>query len=189
MEINKKFKLIKFVQITKFNKFRSLKILKIRNERNIRNNMINNHIISAKEHIKWFRNKIIDKKNIVFYEIIFNNQLIGLISLTNIDKKNKSLEWSFYITNKYQNYYGALIELKFLDHLFKKIKFINKLNCKVLGFNIAVVKLHQKFGFKIEGEIRDYLFRDKIFVNLFYLGVKKNECLEQIKIIKKKFKI
>ena len=189
MEINKKFKLIKFVQIKKFNKSRLLKILEIRNERNIRNNMLNNNVISRKQHIKWFRNKIVDKKNIIFYEIIFNSKLIGVISLTSIDKINKSLEWSFYITNKFQNYYGALIELKFLDYLFKKIKFINKLNCKVLGFNIAVVKLHQKFGFKIEGEIRDYLFRDKIFVNLFYLGVKKNECLEQIKIIKKKFKI
>ena len=59
----------------------------------------------------------------------------------------------------------------------------------MLSFNIAVIKLHQKFGFKVEREIRDYLLRDKVFVNLFYLGAKKKECLEQIKIIKKKFKI
>ena len=186
MDISQKIKSIKFSKINKLNKNELKKILIIRNEKKVRDNMINNNIISYPEHIKWFAAKIKNVHDTEFFKIIVKKQIIGLITLSNVDKKNRSLEWAFYISKNFQNFFGALIEFKFLEYLFKNYKYLNKLNCKVLSFNEPVIKLHQRFGFKIEGEIRDYLIRDKKYYNLIYMGIKKKEYLKNSKTLKKK---
>tara|TARA_R100001129_G_scaffold179391_1_gene156157 strand:+ start:6869 stop:7114 length:246 start_codon:yes stop_codon:yes gene_type:complete len=37
---------------------------------------------------------------------------------------------------------------------------LNKLCCEVLSFNEPVVKFHQRFGFEIEGTLKEHYFRD-----------------------------
>jgi RimJ/RimL family protein N-acetyltransferase len=65
----------------------------------------------------------------------------------------------------------------------------NKLNCIVLSFNQTVIKLHQKFGFVIEGAIKDYIYRNNLFLDLILLGIKKEQWLECKKKIETIFKI
>ena len=127
-------------------------ILKIRNEINIRDNMINNSLINKESHHIWIKNSLKDKKK------------------------------EIYITKKYQNNYGALIEYKFLNIFFKNKEY-NKLNCVVLSHNQKVIKLHKKFGFISEGLIKDYVYRKKTFIDLCMLGIKKERWFEYKKKI------
>ena len=73
--------------------------------------------------------------------------------------------------------------------MFFKNNEFNKLNCIVLSFNQAVIKLHQKFGFGIEGVIKDYIYRNNLFLDLALLGIKREVWLEYKKKIEKIFKI
>ena len=81
---------------------------------------------------------------------------------------------AYYLSEKYQRGYGALIEFKFLDMFFKNKKF-HKLNCEVLSFNKSVIKLHQRYGFKIEGFRRDHVFRNSIYMDAVMLGITNYE--------------
>ena len=66
------------------------------------------------------------------------------------------------------------MEFLALEHAFNEIR-IHKLCCEVLAFNMPVVKLHKKFGFKIEGILRDQHKMDDAFVDIYRLGILKSE--------------
>lgn len=187
MNIKDKLNRIKLKLIKKYNHKLIKDLLIIRNEKNIRDNMINKSVIKSKKHFIWAKNTISDKeKNI--YIINIDNNLAGAIIIDQIKKKHKRANWAFYLSNKFQNNYGALVEYIFLNFFFKNKKF-NKLNCVVLSNNQKVVNMHQKFGFNIEGEIKDYILRNKTYINLYLLGINKEKWLVHKKIIDKKFKL
>lgn len=48
---------------------------------------------------------------------------------------------------------------------------LHKLSCEVLAFNTNVIKLHQKFGFKIEGVFREQHKIDDNFVDICRMGM------------------
>jgi len=187
MNIKEKLNKIKLKLVKKYNHKLIKDLLIIRNEKNIRDNMIDDSVIKQKTHLTWAKNSISNKeKNI--YIINIDNELAGAIIIDQIKKKHKRADWAFYLTNKFQNSYGALVEYIFLNTFFKNKNF-NKLNCVVLSNNQKVVNMHQKFGFTIEGLIKDYILRDKIFIDLCLLGIKKEKWYYYKKIIDEKFKI
>ena len=59
--------------------------------------------------------------------------------------------------------------------MFFKNKKFHKLNCEVLSFNKNVIKLHQKYGFKIEGFRGDHVFRNSIYMDAVMLGITNYE--------------
>jgi UDP-4-amino-4,6-dideoxy-N-acetyl-beta-L-altrosamine N-acetyltransferase len=156
-------------------------ILKIRNEINIRDNMINNSLINKESHHIWIKNSLKDKKKEI-YIINITNEIVGMLIVDQIEKIHRRANWAFYLTKKYQNNYGALIEYKFLNIFFKNKEY-NKLNCVVLSHNQKVIKLHKKFGFISEGLIKDYVYRKKTFIDLCMLGIKKERWFEYKKKI------
>jgi len=48
---------------------------------------------------------------------------------------------------------------------------LNKLRCEMLAFNKALVKLHKKFGFMIEGGIRNAHFDGQNYHDIVHLGI------------------
>lgn len=57
-----------------------------------------------------------------------------------------------------------------LEYAFHNMQ-LHKLCCEVLAFNAPVIKLHQKFGFKVEGILREQHLIDETFVDVYRLGV------------------
>lgn len=187
MDIKDKIKKIKLKLANTYDYEIFNKILKIRNEISVRKNMLNDGLIKKKTHHSWIKERLPNKKN-KFYIIYIKNEIAGMLILDEIEKKHKRGNWAFYLTKKFQNNYGAIIEYKFLNMFFKNNEF-NKLNCIVLSFNQTVIKLHQKFGFIIEGVIKDYIYRNNLFLDLVLLGIKRDVWLEYKKKIEKIFKI
>lgn len=54
---------------------------------------------------------------------------------------------------------------------------LHKLCCEVLAFNLPVIKLHKKFGFIIEGILRDQHKIDDDFVDVYKIGILASEWL------------
>lgn len=174
MSFQKQLQKINFLNILCLRRSLQKEILKIRNQKEIRKNLYTTHLIKENEHFLWLKNLKKNKKNL-FFAIEFDNEIIGTLGLTDIDFVNKKASWQFHISKKKSNRgLGTLVEFKLLDFCFKK-KNLNKLNCEVLEFNIPVIKLHTKFGFRKEGLRREHIIRKKKKYGVFLLGITKKE--------------
>tara|TARA_X000000950_G_C13910264_1_gene658714 strand:+ start:3006 stop:3560 length:555 start_codon:yes stop_codon:yes gene_type:complete len=145
MKIRNIIREISFHNLTKCNDNEISKILEIRNEKKVRANMFTKHIITKNEHNLWFDKLKVSKKEI-FFGIKYKNEIIGGLGLKDIIKFDCAY-WSFYLSeNKSFIGLGASVEFKALDWFFTEFNF-SKLYCFVLKKNVAVIKLHRKFGF------------------------------------------
>ena len=149
-----------------------LKILKIRNEKKIRINMFSQNIIKKKDHLVWIKNHI-KKKDKQFYKIYYKKKLVGLVIINNFNCVIKELDWAFYITEKAKKGIGSLVEYKFLKMIFKRK--IKKINCMVLEHNKSVIKLHQKFGFRVVKKKTLDVKKGKEFLNYLVLELKEED--------------
>jgi RimJ/RimL family protein N-acetyltransferase len=77
------------------------------------------------------------------------------------------------------------MELLALNYAFDQLK-LHKLCCEVLAFNTPVIKLHEKFGFKVEGTLREQYKRGDNFVDIYRLGILAAEWAEQGPTMKEK---
>ncbi len=148
-----------------------------RNGDDVRKYMYTDRIIEKEEHQKWLRSLEGNAKN-EFYIVYFDALPIGAVSLNNINQEFKSAEWAFYIFDESakKKGLGSAIEMLLLDYVFIEKEF-EKLNCEVIAFNEAVVKMHQKFGFEIEGVRRKNILKNNERMDVVLLGILKEEWL------------
>jgi UDP-4-amino-4,6-dideoxy-N-acetyl-beta-L-altrosamine N-acetyltransferase len=160
----------------------------LRRERNlspIRKKMLNQKIISQDDQIKWYK-KIKTIKNSKFFSIYYKNLLIGAGSFVNIDKINRNCTWGFYIFKKYFGYFGVLAQYKIIEYSFKKYN-LHKLYGQTLSTNNNILKIHKKFGFKIEGTLRQQIFIKNNKLDVILTSLFKDDWIKNKKKIKSLF--
>lgn len=146
-----------------------------RNDIEIRKYMYNSEIISEDEHLKWLENLESNSKQKVYY-IMYDNKKIGIVSIANLDLKNKTCDWAFYFNNNIEKGkgIGKIVEKEFVKYIFKNFE-IEKLNCQVLSNNLKVVEMHKKFGFTLEGVLRKNILQNNEKLDVYWLGITKEE--------------
>lgn len=136
--------------------------------------------------------KITKESQIDWYNIIRNDNTqstwvvdvdgtnIGIVSLK-IDSLNKRGFWAYYIGNfaYLGKGIGKQIELNMLIYVFEILN-LNKLTCEVFEFNDRVVKIHEKYGSRIEGNLKNHIYKNGEYYNVVIMGILKSEW-EQIK--------
>ncbi|WP_286714662.1 UDP-4-amino-4,6-dideoxy-N-acetyl-beta-L-altrosamine N-acetyltransferase [Marinobacter sp. tcs-11] len=148
-----------------------------RNEPSVRENMYTTHEISLGEHQAWWAKvKESDVHKYFIYEQ--DKQALGVVGFTGIDQANGNSSWAFYASPSAPRGTGSRMELLALNYAFDELK-LHKLCCEVLAFNTPVIKLHEKFGFKVEGILRDQYKRDDKYVDIYRLGLLADEWAEQ----------
>lgn len=144
-----------------------------RNEPNVRVNMYTQHVISSEEHSTWWNKTKVDLKQRYFmYE--FQGVPTGIASFNGIDNQNLNSSWAFYTSPLAAKGTGSKMEFLMIDFSFKELA-LKKLYCEVLAFNGSVIKLHQKFGFQIEGIFRNQFKIDNDFADIYRLGILSHE--------------
>jgi UDP-4-amino-4,6-dideoxy-N-acetyl-beta-L-altrosamine N-acetyltransferase len=144
-------------------------MLSWRNEPAVRDNMYTTHEIALKEHLVWWEGvRGSDSQRYFMYE--HDGQPLGIVGFASIDRANQNSSWAFYASPDAPRGTGSLMEMLALDYAFSEIG-LHKLFCEVLAFNAPVIKLHEKFGFKIEGILRDQYKRDGLFIDIYRLGL------------------
>lgn len=147
-----------------------------RNEPTVRANMYTQHEISCEEHITWWeKTKARTDQKYFMYEIVGNP--IGIAAFTGIDIQSKNSTWAFYASPSAPKGTGSKMEFLMLEHAFDELQ-LQKLYCEVLAFNTPVIKLHQKFGFNIEGVFRQQYKVNENFVDIYRLGILATEWQE-----------
>ena len=147
-----------------------------RNHDKIRKFMYSRHIISEIEHKAWWlKAQGSTSQTNLIYEHQGTPQ--GFVSFNHIDKANERCAWAFYASPDSKIGTGFKIEFLAIDYAFSNVK-VNKLYCEVLEFNKTVIKLHQKFGFKIDGILRKHHKYNESLIDVYILSILKDEWLD-----------
>lgn len=105
-----------------------------------------------------------------------NDAPIGIISLVNIDYKNRNAECIIDIGEKeyWGRGYGAEGMKLLLDFAFCEMN-LHRLSLNVFSFNEKAIHLYKKLGFQIEGSSRESLFRDGRWHDIIQMGLLQQE--------------
>ncbi|HAG43193.1 MAG TPA: GNAT family N-acetyltransferase [Clostridium sp.] len=106
------------------------------------------------------------------------NQAVGIISLINIDYKNRSAECIIDIGAKEMWGKGigtAAISL-ILEFAFNELN-LHRIYLQVFSFNERGIKLYEKMGFIHDGKLRQALYRNGSWHDIVIMSILKNEYL------------
>ena len=131
----------------------------------------------ANSFISKTREKLKDKKPTIDLAVYLKSEkkVIGGITISNIDFKNKKAESGSLISKKYWGtgiIYEAKLEL--YNYVFKELKF-NRLYSYVFSYNPRSKKHLEKLGFKQEGYLRKDYFHKNKFNDMYVMGLLKRE--------------
>ena len=171
-------KKIKFENILKVNDEIKEKVRQWRNKEVIRKHMLNQHIITKEEHLNWIES-LKNRNDWKFWVVFIDEIPIGSVYLQNIDFKNLTSEWGFYIgEDDFKGKgLGKYILFKLLEFYFEEMKF-EVLFTKVLSGNIAALNIYRKFKFKI---ISDFLDKQRKVVLLKFTKKDWSKWKEMLK--------
>jgi UDP-4-amino-4,6-dideoxy-N-acetyl-beta-L-altrosamine N-acetyltransferase len=147
-----------------------------RNTPSVRANMYTQHEIGEEEHRRWWGD-VSKSKNQSYFMYEFHGMPRGVVSFSLIDAFNQNAFWAFYAAPDSEKGTGARMEYLALGYAFRELS-LHKLQCEVLAFNSAVIKMHMKFGFKSEGVFREQQKIGDSFVSVHRLGLLRSEWLE-----------
>jgi UDP-4-amino-4,6-dideoxy-N-acetyl-beta-L-altrosamine N-acetyltransferase len=150
-------------------------MLSWRNEPSVRLNMYTRHEISWNEHINWWNRVCSDEKN-QYFMFESDSKPLGIIGFNQIDEINSNCSWAFYSSPRAPRGTGSRMEFLAIDYAFNNLN-LHKLYCEVLSFNSSVIKLHEKFGFKVEGVFREHHLHEGTFIDIYRLGLLDFEWL------------
>jgi UDP-4-amino-4,6-dideoxy-N-acetyl-beta-L-altrosamine N-acetyltransferase len=103
---------------------------------------------------------------------------MGIVAFKDIDTIHQYAFWAFYASPEAPKGTGSKMEFLALEHAFNHMR-LHKLCCEVLEFNKPVIKLHEKFGFTVEGVFRQQHKVDDKFISIYRLGILADEWQEK----------
>jgi UDP-4-amino-4,6-dideoxy-N-acetyl-beta-L-altrosamine N-acetyltransferase len=146
-----------------------------RNSLEVSQYMYTDDFITKEQQTSWF-NKISQEENSRYWIVKYEDKKIGVASITNIDRINRKCFWGFYLENTEirGKGIGAKIEFNVLKVVFDEMN-LNKLCGEVFSFNEKVVNMHEKFGFRREGYLRNHIFKNNKFHDVVIIGLLSSE--------------
>lgn len=146
-------------------------VLGWRNSETVRRYMLNDQIIVQEEHIKWFQ-RVSNDPNCECHIVEFRGKPVGVISITDIRRKDGTCTWGMYIGEEMRNLgIGVLMEISAIDRMVYYHK-IRKIWGETIESNRRVILMHKRFGFRVEGVFKKHIgrgdgFEDVIRIALF----------------------
>lgn len=154
------------------------RIRELRNAPGVRKHMYSDHLIAPAEHAAWIAS-LHGNATQQHWVILYDGNIEGLVSLQAIKARQKSADWAFYLSPEMQGKgVGGVVEFKLLDLAFGQAG-LEKLNCEVLASNPAVIEMHKKFGFQLEGTRRANVIKDGQRIDVALLGILPQEWQQQ----------
>lgn len=142
----------------------------------------NRFFVSSFREKKWVEDAIINDKTNLHLAICLKeaNQIIGLVNLTNIDFRNRKAEFSIMIGDSKQHNkgYGSFAINLMLSHGFEELN-LNRIYLTVLSINNKAKEMYENLGFKEEGVLREDIFKNNTYHDLYLMSILKNEYKSQ----------
>jgi UDP-4-amino-4,6-dideoxy-N-acetyl-beta-L-altrosamine N-acetyltransferase len=154
-------------------------VLEWRNKPEIRMNMYTSHVISREEHYAWFERVALDSTKRYFI-CMADETPVGVVGFVDIMETAKTASWAFYSGDLSRRGIGSQMEYLALNYAFDELG-LEKLNCEVLDFNQAVIKLHRKFGFEIEGIFKAQHYDGEKYHDIYRLAMFRKDWQRHLK--------
>lgn len=138
------------------------------------------YLYTLEDETKWFESLSANNDHYSFaIETITDNHYIGGCGINQIDWKNSITTVGIFIGDKdcWNKGYGTDAMKVLIQLIFEQLN-INKIKLHVYEFNERAIKCYEKCGFKIEGTLRQEIFRDGKYHDEFIMSILKEEYLE-----------
>lgn len=149
-----------------------------------RNDPLNNYYFYEHEPLSmpmqkmWFEKylKGIDTDKIFIIDEKSTKNTIGMVSIYHIDWRNRKAEWGriFLEENFRGKGYGKEIDLTMQRYAFETLN-LNKLYREAFSFNELAIGLYEKMGSKIEGILREHIFRHGKYQDVIIMSILAEE--------------
>jgi UDP-4-amino-4,6-dideoxy-N-acetyl-beta-L-altrosamine N-acetyltransferase len=151
------------------------RVLGWRNQPDVARYMYTDHTISPTEHAKWFGNAL-GSSDRTYWIIELDDQPVGLANLYDISEQHRRAYWAFYLADPAVRGrgVGSYTERFVMRFAFAELG-LNKLCCEVMSSNEAVVQMHQRFGFQIDGTLRQHIWKQDHFEDVVALSLLRAE--------------
>ena len=139
----------------------------------ITHGMYTDPVISPEEQIAWFE-RIKDDETQIYWIVYKDEKPIGLASLVEIDRRHKKCKSGAYIAE--DKSFESVIALE--NGIFKAafdILGLNRVEEDVLSNNMRVVKLHEMEGMTKEGILREAIYKNGEYYDVYIFSMLKDE--------------
>lgn len=145
----------------------------------ITQNMYTDPHLTLDDQVKWFeRIQASDHDMVWIIELTEPALPVGLLSLSEIDRVHQRSAWAYYVANPEARGKGLakLLECNIYDYVFTKMG-LRRLWCEVFSFNERVISLHEHFGSKVEGVLRQHIYKNGISYDVARMAILRDEWL------------
>ena len=130
---------------------------------------------AVKHQEDWYQRVLTDKNNIrlaIDYEKVF----VGLVTLTDIDWKNRRAKSGIRLTLDAPRQQGIATDalMTMLNYAFEELN-LHRIYATIVEYNHASRKLHAKCGYKEEGMLRQSVYKRGAYHNEILLSILQNE--------------
>lgn len=112
------------------------------------------------------------------YLVLHNNKPIGTCAIMNPDMRNRHAELSIVIGDPtyWSKGFGTLIMKQLLEWGFEGLN-LKRLYLHVFSFNERAIGLYEKMGFTKEGTLRNMVYRDSKYHDVYVYGLLRDEWM------------
>lgn len=131
--------------------------------------------ITAEQQQAWFK-RVKDDPTQHYFMIEYNGNQLGVAGVDHINERQSSCFWSFYLgdTSVRGSGIGSKVEFNIIEYVFNDLG-LNKLRGEVIYDNEKVIRMHEKFGFRREGYLREHAKRNNSWVDVVLIGLLKRD--------------
>lgn len=139
--------------------------------------MYTDHRISDAEHARWFAAAMSDASK-RYWIIELAGVPVGLANLYDLSTTHRRAYWAFYLADDRVRGkgVGSATERFVMRHVFEDLG-LDKLCCEVLATNEGVVKMHQRYGFQVDGVLRRHVMKAGARVDVVTMSLLRDEWM------------
>ena len=135
------------------------------------------YFVSEAFEKQWIENTIFNSKDVKLAVCLDeNDKHIGNVYMTNINEINRSCVSHVLIGEKEYWGHGYAREalLLAIDYMFNE-RNIHRIQANVLVSNVASLNMHEKCGYKLEGTLREAVYKNGKYQDQYVLALVKNK--------------
>jgi UDP-4-amino-4,6-dideoxy-N-acetyl-beta-L-altrosamine N-acetyltransferase len=108
----------------------------------------------------------------MYWIVELDGNPVGLANLYDISTAHRRAYWAFYLASPEVRGKGVgSYAEKFVINQVFEILDLEKLCCEVLATNASVVKMHQRYGFQVDGTLREHVIKNGARVDVVTLSL------------------
>jgi RimJ/RimL family protein N-acetyltransferase len=137
--------------------------------------------MSGEEIDQFFRNRLLAREALAYaIHVRDTDRLVGLTTFSALDPDNGSAVFHITIGERdaWSHGYGTEATELMLEHAFTRLN-LHRVSLSVFAFNNRAIRSYEKAGFRIEGRLREAIWREGRFWDEVQMGVLQEEWLQR----------